>query len=255
VFSTTILKLSIYVYKGHQAPIRIGQYDAFPGISTYPLNVYSDSSTYPSVGAISRELIESGTANCVLDPSKFFLTAPKVGTCSVRAVRSGTALFLPETVTATIYWIEFKNNFVTQVQSVPTQIALSGQVQIIKHNYETMTINSFNLQTNVESPITSAAWGDVIRIWTTGIYDDTDSTLAIHLGGRIDLYLAYGDFSMYNEPKTTLNNFVLGGLLMDGKSEGYFEFTVPEGTETDYVLVETAKGTVSSPNKLTIVTK
>ena len=30
------------INKVNQTPITIGQYDAFPGVSTYPLNVYED---------------------------------------------------------------------------------------------------------------------------------------------------------------------------------------------------------------------
>lgn len=239
VFSTTILKMDVYVYKGHQAPIRIGQYDAFPGVSTYPLNVYSDSSTYPSIGAITRTLLDSGTANCVLDSTKFFLTAPKVGTCSVQAVRLGTTLYLPETVTATIYWIQFKNNFVTQVATAPTQIALSGEVQIIKHSYDTLTITNFQDANGLV--ITSAAVGDVIRIVGTG-FSSTDMLTVIHLGGRNDLYLdpSIGGITAYSTSDPAAN---------------YFQFIIPDGTATDFVLLESSKGTVSSPTRLEIVTR
>ena len=114
---------------------------------------------------------------------------------------------------------------------------MTGQVQIIKHSYETLTVTNF--QTVGGSVINSASIGDVIRIVGTG-FNSTDMMTVVHLGGN-DLYL---------DPS-------IGGITSISTSDpaaNYIQLTIPSGTTTDYVLVESSKGTVSSASKLTIVT-
>jgi hypothetical protein len=234
VYSPTVWIEAVTLGKVRNANLKIGQYDAFPGISTYPLNVYADGTIY---GALTRTLTDTGTAGCALDVSRFFLTAVRVGTCTVAVNAAGDSSHYSETTTATIYWIEFKNNFVTQVASTPTQIALSGQVQIIKHSYETLTVTSFKNEAGT-SVITSASVNQVIRIYGTG-FSSTDMTTVVHLGGGNDLYL---DSS-------------IGGITQIDTSDAsanWIKLTIPSGTTTDYVFVESAKGTVSSSAQLTI---
>ena len=73
---------SFTINKSRQTALSIGQYMAFVGTSTYPINVYGGSGT----GTLSRSLTSSGTANCTLQ-SGMFVQASAVGSCSVTAVK------------------------------------------------------------------------------------------------------------------------------------------------------------------------
>jgi len=61
----------------------------------------------------------------------------------------------------------------------------------------------------------------------------------VHLGGGNDLYLdpSIGGITSINTANAAAN---------------YIQFTIPDGTVTDYVLIESSKGTVSSSSKLEI---
>jgi hypothetical protein len=76
--------------------------------------------------------------------------------------------YFEESTTATIYWIQWKDSYATQVPSGAHTIPLSGGTQIIVHT-ETVTAGAFSdTATPTSNTITSARIGDTIRINSTG---------------------------------------------------------------------------------------
>jgi len=219
--ASTILPVKITVTKGDQAKISIGQYNAFPGRSTYPINATGGSGT----GALTRTLTDSGTAQCVLTGG-MFLTASKVGKCSVRVVKDTDANFLAETGTATIFWIEWNDAYATRVASTPTEIVLQHKTQIIIHDYETLTVTSYTDTATVPNTITSARPGQTIRILGLGFDSSDTSSQATFTDNE------YAD-------RTALTN-------------DYIQVVVPTGAVTGPVIVDTLKGQAIGPT-LTIL--
>jgi hypothetical protein len=219
--ASTILPVKITVTKGDQAKISIGQYNAFPGRSTYPINATGGSGT----GALTRTLTDSGTAQCVLTGG-MFLTASKVGKCSVRVVKDTDANFLAETGTATIFWIEWNDAYATRVASTPTEIVLQHKTQIIIHDYETLTVTSYTDTATVPNTITSARPGQTIRILGLGFDSSDNSSQATFTDNE------YAD-------RTALTN-------------DYIQVVVPSGAVTGPVTVDTLKGNAVGPT-LTIL--
>jgi hypothetical protein len=218
VFSNTSWTQTLLMGKMKNATLKIGQYIAFSGVSSYPLNVYADTPIY---GAISRSIVDSGTANCELDASKFFLSASRVGSCSVAANAAGDASHYSETTTATIYWVQWSDAYATRVPSVPTEIVLQHQTQIIRHAYETLTVTSYTDTATVPNTITSARPGQTIRILGTGLVS-TDTTSQA----------TFTDNEYAN--RTDLTN-------------DYIQVVVPDGAVTGPITVDTLKGTAIGP--------
>jgi hypothetical protein len=204
--------------KSKNASLKIGQYIAFSGLSSYPLNVYADTTIY---GAVSRSIVDSGTANCELDASKFFLTASRVGSCSVAANAAGDASHYSETTTVTIFWIQWSDAYATRVASTPTEIVLQHQTQIIRHAYETLTVTSYTDTATVPNAITSARPGQTIRILGTGFVSTDTSSQATFTDNE------YAD-------RTDLTN-------------DYIQVVVPDGAVTGPITVDTLKGTAIGP--------
>lgn len=219
--ASTILPVKITISKGDQAKLSIGQYNAYPGRSTYPLNVTGGSGT----GALTRTVTESGTAQCVLADG-MMLTASKVGKCAVRVVKAGDDNFLAETGTATIFWIEWSDAYATRVPSTPTEIVLTHKTEIIRHNYETLTVTSYTDTATVANTITSARPGQTIRILGQG-FVSTDSTSQA----------TFTDSELAD--RTALTN-------------DYIQVVVPAGAVTGPVIVDTLKGQAIGPT-LTIL--
>jgi len=220
---------AIEVTKGRQSPLRIGQYAAFVGISSYPLNVYPDTSIYPKMGTTYTRSVTTGTAGCQLDPTRFFVTdtladTSSGGSCVATVVLSGTELFAPETGTATIYFVKWSDAYATQVPSGAHTIPLSGGTQIIVHT-ETVTVTDTattfrDLSNNV---ITSAAPGAEIRIYITGYAGLSASDLTV-------------TFRVYEDATIT------------AKTDTYVQVLVPTTASSGVVAIDSPRGVSYTPS-------
>lgn len=213
-----------------QERLYIGQYIAFPNISTYPLNVYGGSGT----GAVSRSLDAPGTANCSLS-NGIFITANSMGSCNVTAVKAADSTYLAETATATIFWIQWSDAYATRVPSTPTEIVLQHQTQIIKYNFDTLTVTSYQNETG--TTVTQISTGSRIRIIGDG-FIPTDSTTEVVFGGAELVDMNYSSPALQ--------------IVSDGAGGYYLLATVPAGALTDRVVVNSSKGTAVGPS-LTIL--
>jgi hypothetical protein len=214
---------TVTINKAIQAAISVGQYDAYPGISTYPINVYGGSGT----GAVTRSLTDSGTANCAL-ASSMFLSASRVGTCTVRAVKASDTNYLSETATATIYWIQWSDAYATRVPSTPNEIVLQHQTQIIKYNYDTLTVTSYQNSSGVT--ITSIATGATLRIIGDGFSPTSAYTEVNFTGGRVQMDLTSGV------------------QVINSGGSNYLQLVVPSGVSTGTIIVNSPKGTAEGPS-------
>ena len=218
VTASTSLALTITVDKARQATLSIGQYNAFVGVSSYPLNVYGGSGT----GAVTRSLTDTGTANCAL-ASSMFLSASHVGTCTVRAVKASDTNYLSETATATIYWIQWSDAYATRVASTPNEIVLSHETAIFKYNYDTLTVTSYQNSSGVT--ITSIAIGATLRIIGDGFSPTSAYTEVNFTGGRVQMDLASGV------------------QVISSGGSNYLQLVIPSGVSTGTIIVNSPKGT------------
>jgi hypothetical protein len=220
---------TVTINKAFQAKLSIGQYDAFPGISSYPINVYGGT----GLGNVTRTLVETGTANCTLSGT-LILTAANVGTCTVRAVKDGGVNYFNETTTATIYWITFINRYTPSGPTVPTDLGLSGSTGFEKRTYETFTVLSF--ANGSGSAVTSAAKGSVIRVIGTG-FNSSDETTEVIIG-------------FLSIPKSSLTFNTTNPLA------NYVEFTLPNSSDLDAgandVAMKSRKGWAFAPGLLNV---
>jgi hypothetical protein len=220
--SSTILPVKITISKGDQAKLSFGQYNAFPGISSYPINVYGGSGG----GTVTRSLVDSGTAGCVLT-SSMFLTAARVGACSVRAVKATDTNWLTETATATIYWIQWSDAYATRAPSTPTEIVLNHSTAITKYNYDTLTVTSYQNSSGVT--ITSIAASSVIRI----------------IGDGFDPTAAYTEVVFFNNSDAL--DLTSGLQVISSGGSNYLQLTVPSGAASGAITVNSPKGTAVGP--------
>jgi Concanavalin A-like lectin/glucanases superfamily/PA14 domain len=219
VTARTSVPLTIVVNKARQAAVTIGQYNAFPNISSYPINVYGGSST----GAVTRTLTSAGTANCSLTGG-MFLFATSSGTCTVQAVKAGDTNYLDETATATIYWFNYVNNFLDNITPTPTTIVLSGSVLEIPHTFDTFTVTSYTNETG--TAITSIARNANLLIYMSGIATGDTSTQVTFAGNEATYY---GD----------------SGFIV---TSTYIQVRVPTGAQSGQVIVDSAKGSAVGPS-------
>jgi hypothetical protein len=216
---------TVTINKAFQAKLSIGQYQAFSGISTYPLNVYGGTGT----GLLTRTLTDTGTANCTLS-SDMFVTASNVGICTVRAVKNGGINYFTETATVTIYWMSFIDRYINVAPSTPTDLGLSGSTAFTKLTYETFTVLSF--ANGSGSAVTSASIGSILRIIGTG-FNASDSTTEVFFG-----------MTSVSAPLLAFN--------VTNPLANYIQLTVPVDAETDRVIIRSTKGWATSPGILTI---
>jgi hypothetical protein len=220
---------TVTINKAFQANLSIGQYDAFPGISSYPINVYGGT----GLGTVTRTLVDSGTAGCAFS-GILILTATNVGTCTVRAVKEGGQNYFAETTTATIYWINFINRYTSSAPTTPTDFGLSGSTAITKITYETFTVLSF--ANGSGTAVTSAAKGSVLRIIGTG-FNSSDETTEVIIG-------------FFSIPKSSLTFNTTNPLA------NYVEFTLPNSADLDVgandVAMKSRKGWAFASGLLTI---
>jgi len=202
---------TLTINKARQKTITIGQYDAYPGISSYPLNVYGGSGP----GTLTRTLVSAGTAGCSL-ASSFILTATTVGSCTVKAEKAGTRNYIVESTTATIYWINFVTNYATQTLEGNHAIPLSGGNQIVVRT-ETLTASAFSNTSG--GAITSAAVGTTIRINSTGFAGLTPSNLSV-------------TFKPYED------------AVITAVTSTYVEVVIPTGATTGAIIVDSPRGVV-----------
>jgi hypothetical protein len=224
--SASTVPLTITVNKARQASVSIGQYNAFVGISSYPINVYGGTGS----GAVTRSLTDTGTANCSL-ASSMFLSASRVGTCTVRAVKAGDTNYLSETATATIYWIQWSDAYATRVPSTPNEIVLNHQTAITKYNYDTLTVTSYQNSSGVT--ITSISTGATLRI----------------IGDGFSPTAAYTEVVFASMDAVDLSS---GLQVISSGGSNYLQLTIPSGATTGAITVNSPKGTAVGPS-LTIL--
>jgi hypothetical protein len=218
VTASTSLALTITVDKARQATLSIGQYNAFVGVSSYPLNVYGGSGT----GAVTRSRTSEGTAGCILT-SDMFLSAARPGTCTVQAVKAADTNYFSETATATIYWIQWSDAYATRVPSTPNEIVLSHETAIFKYNYDTLTVTSYQNSSGVT--ITSLATGATLRIIGDGFSPTSAYTEVNFTGGRVQMDLTSGV------------------QVISSGGSNYLQLVVPSGVSTGTIIVNSPKGT------------
>jgi len=200
---------TLTINMARQKTISIGQYQAYPNMSSYPLNVYGGSGP----GILTRTLVSAGTAGCSLTGS-FILTATSVGTCTVQAEKAGTRNYFGETTTATIYWIEWNANYALQTVVENNAIALSaGNSFIVKT--ETVTASAFS--STGGSAITSAAVGTTIRINSTSFAGLSPADLSV-------------TFRPYED------------AVITAVTSTYVEVAIPSGSVTGVIAIDSPRG-------------
>jgi hypothetical protein len=200
---------TLTINKARQATITIGQYLAYPNISSYPLNVYGGSGP----GVLTRTLVSAGTAGCTLVGS-FVLTATSVGTCTVKAEKAGTRNYIVESTTATIYWIAWVTNYAAQTLEGNHVIPLNGGNQIIVRT-ETLTASAFSNETG--TAISSARVGTKLRINSTGFSGLSTSDLSV-------------TFRTYED------------AVINAVTSTYVEVVIPSGAVTGVIAIDSPRG-------------
>ena len=200
---------TLTINKARQKTITIGQYDAYPNISSYPLNVYGGSGP----GTLTRTLISAGTAGCSL-ASEFILTATSVGTCTVKVEKAGTRNYIVESTTATIYWITWSNNYTAQTLEGNHTISVSGNNGIVVRT-ETVTASAFSNTSG--GAISSAAVGTTIRINSAGFSGLTPSDLSV-------------TFRPYED------------AVINAVTSTYVEVVIPAGASTGVIAIDSPRG-------------
>jgi hypothetical protein len=200
---------TLTINQARQTAITIGQYLAYPNISSYPLNVYGGSGP----GVLTRTLVSAGTAGCTLVGS-FVLTATSVGSCTVKAEKAGTRNYIVESTTATIYWIAFVTNYAAQALEGNNVIPLAGGNQIIVRT-ETLTASAFSNTSG--GAITSAAVGATIRINSTGFSGLSTSDLSV-------------TFRPYED------------AVITAVTSTYVEVVIPSGAVTGVIAIDSPRG-------------
>ena len=200
---------TLTINQARQTAITIGQYLAYPNISSYPLNVYGGSGP----GVLTRTLVSAGTAGCSLAAS-FILTATSVGSCTVKAEKAGTRNYFVESTTATIYWIAWVSNYAAQALEGNNVIPLAGGNQIIVRT-ETLTASAFSNETG--TAISSGQVGTKLRINSTGFSGLSPSDLSV-------------TFRTYED------------AVINAVTSTYVEVVIPSGAVTGVIAIDSPRG-------------
>jgi hypothetical protein len=200
---------TLTINQARQTTITIGQYLAYPNISSYPLNVYGGSGP----GVLTRTLVSAGTAGCSLAAS-FTLTATSIGSCTVKAEKAGTRNYIVESTTATIYWIAWVSNYAAQALEGNNVIPLAGGNQIIVRT-ETLTASAFSNETG--TAISSARVGTKLRINSTGFSGLSPSDLSV-------------TFRTYED------------AVITAVTSTYVEVVIPSGAVTGVIAIDSPRG-------------
>jgi hypothetical protein len=218
---------TLTINKARQKSLSVGYYEAYPGISTYPLNVYGGSGP----GVITRSLISGGSAGCSI-AQDFLISATNIGTCDVRVEKAGTLNYFSESTTATIYWITFVNRYLPAAPTTPTDLGLSGSVAIEKRSYETFTVSSF--ANGSGAAVTSVPMNSTMRIIGTG-FNSSDETTEVIIG-----------FSSIQKSSLTFDT--------SNPAANYVQFTVPDDLDlgSNDVVMRSRKGWAVASTPLAI---
>jgi hypothetical protein len=206
---------TLTINQARQKALSIGQYEAYPNISSYPLNVYGGSGP----GAVVRTLVSAGTAGCAL-ASSLIITATSVGTCSVQAVKAGTRNYFPETATATILWITWSANNAVQSLGGNHSIPLTGGNQFTTRT-ETVTASAFSNTSG--GAISSATVGTTIRINSTGFAGLTTAQIT-------------ATFRPYED------------AVVSAVTSTYIQVVVPAGAVTGVIALDSPRGVAYTPS-------
>jgi hypothetical protein len=206
---------TLTINRARQKAISIGQYEAYPNISLYPLNVYGGSGP----GTLTRTLVSAGTAGCSLSDS-LIITATSIGTCTVQVEKTGTRNYFGESATATIYWFAWVNNYVAQPVENNRTTPIGERVHIIVRT-ETVTASAFSNTSGIA--ITSAAVGTTIRINSTGFSGLTPADLTV-------------TFRPYEDAVVT------------AVTSSYVEVTIPDGSVTGVIAIDSSRGVAYTPS-------
>jgi hypothetical protein len=200
---------TLTINKARQTALSIGQYESYPNISSFPINVYGGSGP----GLLSRTLVSAGTANCTL-ASSAIITATNVGTCTVKAEKAGTRNYFVESTTAVITWITWSTNYATQSPGGNHAIPLNGGNQIVVRT-ETVTASAFSNETG--TAISSARVGTKLRINSTGFSGLSPSDLAV-------------TFRPYED------------AVINTVTSTYVEVVIPSGAVTGVIAIDSPRG-------------
>ncbi|MEJ6618492.1 MAG: fibronectin type III domain-containing protein [Candidatus Planktophila sp.] len=196
---------TVVIDRAPQVGLTIGQYNAFRGISTYPVNVYGGS----DIGVITVSVIDPSTSGCTF-VSERALTAVNVGSCTIQVVKAGTRNYLTETATATFYWIEWVANNTVQALPGANTTPVAGGNSVEKSEV-IVTANSF---TNTSGGgITSASVGNTIRILITG-YEGLDP---------LDIEVIFRPYQYVD--------------VISALTTTYIQVVIPAGSITGYVAI------------------
>ena len=206
---------TLTINKARQKALSIGQYEAYPNISSYPLNVYGGSGP----GVVSRTLVAAGTANCSIALNSI-ITATSVGSCTVKAEKAGTRNYFVESTTAVITWITWSANNALQSLGGNHSIPLSGGNQFATRT-ETVTASAFSNTSGVA--ISSATAGTTIRINSTGFAGLTPAQIT-------------ATFRPYEDGVVT------------AVTSTYVELVVPAGAVTGVIALDSPRGVAYTPS-------
>jgi hypothetical protein len=171
-------------------------------------------------GAVTYSVVNGTASGCAFDYKKLYTTS--LGTCAVTVVKAGDRNYLPDTVTAGIYFYAFVMNQPTPAVGSGPNIALTGETAIYRNTSALPTITG--LSVNTATPGVTQ-----LIIYGTGFDDTIASRFFVKFWRGIEA----SGFTI-NGPDTEIT------------------VTVPLGTESGKVIVETANGRAISPGTLTI---
>jgi len=208
---------TLTINMARQKALSIGQYEAYPNVSSYPLNVYGGSG--PGVLTVTLLVSESNTAGCSLLSSRI-ITATSVGSCRVQAVKAGTRNYFVESTTAVITWIVWSANYAVQSLGGNHSIPLTGGNQFTVRT-ETVTASAFSDASG--NPISSATVGTTIRINSTGFAGLTPAQIT-------------ATFRPYEDGVVT------------AVTSTYVEVVVPAGAITGVIALDSPRGVAYTPS-------